>query len=283
MSEFREPMFEVVIGFKGVGKTYTTDKIINEYIKNDPSGRKGRPVLVFDINNEYCDANGYYGYKAIDFDVTEKNEYKRAEQIRLIKAPKKYRILPYRKDGVPMSYKELQIAASTIVKYFRNGMLVLEDINKYTLSQYKQEFVGMFIGLRHLGVDLVAHFQSLRAIPPKVWSDMTFLRWHKQSEKVHKYKNRISNFELFAIAGEIVDYKYLKDEHYYLWINILNEKLINVSKEDFHEGCLRYLSLYPYEFKKVKNALDAEGKLKFKSSKEAIEYFISEKTKQYLP
>jgi len=281
----REPSFEVVIGFKGVGKTYTTNGVIESYIKNDPSGWKGRPALVFDVNNEFCDSNGYYGYKAIDFDVTETNEFKRSQQIRNITAPGKYRILPYKKNGQPMTINELMVTASTIVKYYRNGMLLLEDMNKYALSNFKQEFVGMFIGLRHLGVDLVAHFQSLRAIPPKVWSDMNYLRWHKQSEKIFKYKNRITNLELFSIAEAIVDYKYSIDPHYYLWISTMQEKLINVTPEDFRKGCIAYLQYNRHEISSLMHHVDFEGdgKRKYKNEKEAVEAFIQTKSKAYLP
>jgi hypothetical protein len=281
--EQREPGFEVAIGFKGVGKTYTMNQIINSYIKNSPSGFKGRPVLVFDVNNEYCDENGYYGFKAIDFDVTEPNEFKRSEQIRNIKVAGKYRVIPYKKNRQPMSVNELMTTASTIVKYFRNGMLVLEDFNKYALSNFKQEFVGMFIGLRHLGVDLVAHFQSLRAIPPKVWSEMSFLRWHKQSEKIFKYKQRISNLELYSIAENIVDFKYLSDPHYFLWVSVMEEKLINVTPEDFKQGCIRYLSVNPREITQHMNGIDLSGNRKFKSRQECINDFIATKEKQYLP
>lgn len=282
MAEQREPSFEVVIGFKGVGKTYTTNSVIDQYVKNDPSGWKGRPALVFDVNNEYCDSNGYYGYKAIDFDVTEKNEYKRSEQIRKIIAPGKYRILPYKKNRQPMTINELMITASTIVKYYRNGLLLLEDFNKYSLSNFKQEFVGMFIGLRHLGVDLVAHFQSLRAIPPKVWSDMNFLRWHKQSEKIYKYRMRISNIELFSLAEETVDYKYQTDPRYYLWLDTMREKLSNVTPEDFKAGCIRFLSANPGEISRMMNHIDLEGRKKYTSREQAISDFIETKTKQYL-
>lgn len=279
----REPSFEVVIGFKGVGKTYTTNSVIEQYIKNDPSGWKGRPALVFDVNNEFCDQNGYYGYKAIDFDVTETNEFKRSEQIRNIVVPGKYRIVPYKKNKQPMTINELMITASTIVKYYRNGMLLLEDMNKYALSNFKQEFVGMFIGLRHLGVDLVAHFQSLRAIPPKVWSDMNYLRWHKQSEKIYKYRTRISNLELFSLAEEIVDFKYQSDRHYYLWVDTMQEKLENVTQEDFKAGCMRYLSANPGEITRMMNHISLEGNTKYKSRQEAITDFVKIKSQQYLP
>lgn len=278
----REPSMEVVIGFKGVGKTYTTNQIIDNYIKNGTDGRKGRPVLVFDINNEYSDSNGYYGYKAIDYDVTEPNEFKRAEQVRNIKAPGKYRILPFKKNKQPMSTSELVVTALTIVRYFRNGMLVLEDINKYTLSSYKQDLVGMFIGLRHLGVDLVVHFQALRAIPPRIWSNMNFLRWHKQNDKIFKYKNRIDNFELFSIAEQIVDYKYQTDQRYYLWVSVLEDRLINVTPEDFKQGCTLYLSAHANELAKLMNHIDTEGTKKYKSQQEAVTAFIESRQKKYL-
>jgi hypothetical protein len=175
--------------------------------------------------------------------------------------------------------------ASTIVKYYRNGLLLLEDMNKYALSNFSQDFVGMFIGLRHLGVDLVAHFQSLRAIPPKVWSEMSYLRWHKQSEKIIKYKQRVTNLELFSIAEAIVDYKYTIDPHYHLWVSMLQEKLINVTPEDFRKGCINYLQYNNHEIRALMAHVDFEGDggRKYKSQKEAIESFIQNKSKAYLP
>jgi len=281
----REPSFEVVIGFKGVGKTYTTNGVSDKYILNNPSGWKARPVLVFDVNNEYCDSNGYYGYKAIDFDVDEANEFKRSEQIRKIIAPKKYRIVPYQKNGQPMTINQLMITASTVVKYYRNGMLILEDINKYAGSNFKQDFVGMFIGMRHLGVDLIAHFQSLHAIPPKIWDNMNYLRWHKQAEKIIKYKNHVSNLELFTIAECIVDFNYQIDEHYYLWVDTMRQKLINVTPEDFRKGCINYLQYNRHEIGSLMRHTDLEGngQRKYKTEKEAVEAFIQTKSKAYLP
>jgi hypothetical protein len=283
--EAREPMLMVVIGFKGVGKTFTTNKEIDEYVKNGTDGRKGRPVLVFDVNNEFCDSNGYYGYKAIDFDVTEKDEFRRSLQIRNIVAPGKYRIVPYKKNRQPMTIGELMFTASTIIKYYRNGMLLLEDLNKYAMSNFKQEFVGMFIGLRHLGVDLVIHYQSLRAIPPKIWSDMNFLRWHKQSEKIIKYKNRITNMELFSLAEAVVDFKFQSDPHYYLWVSTMNEKLINVTPEDFKEACRIYLSKNRYEIRNIMSEIDLNGSgaRLYKTEKDAMNNFIENRAKQYLP
>lgn len=276
MIELREPTLEVAIGFRGVGKTYTLNEIAEDYIK-----KLRRPVLVFDVNNEYGSSN-LPGYKPIDFDILEPNEYIRSEQIRNIKAPGKYRILPFKKNRQPMSARELLLTGQTILAYYRNGMMVLEDINKYTASNFKQEFIGTFIGLRHLGVDLVVHFQSLHAIPPKVWDNMEYLRWHKCSEKIVKYKRHISNFELFSIAECVVDTNYQRDQHYYLWLNTMNEKLINVSPEDFKHGCIEYLNSHPRELNRLMGHINDDGSKKYKDKQTAIAGFAETKAKQYL-
>lgn len=274
--EAREPTFEAAIGFKGVGKTYTLNQIVGKYIED-----LKRPVLVFDVNNEYRNDNDLPGYKAIDFDVTEKSEFKRSEQIRNITAPGKYRILPFKKNRQPMTAKEMLITASTVITYFRNGMVVLEDLNKYTSSHFKQEFVGMFIGLRHLGVDLVTHFQSLRALPPKVWSDMQYLRWHKCSEPIYKYKDRVTNVELFLIAEAIVNFKYRTNPRFFLWVNVLENKISGITPEDINEGCRAYLSAYPGELSRLMNHIDLQGNKKYDSRQAAMNDFIQSKIEEY--
>lgn len=269
----REPSAEIAIGFKGVGKTYTTKKMIEDYIKNDPAtGRKGRPVLVFDVNGEYDD------YAAIDFDIEEPNEYKRAEQIRKIKAPGKYRIVSYKKNRALMSTTEMYATVITICRYYRNGLLVLEDINKYMLSNVKIDIVGMLIGLRHLGTDLIIHYQSLRAIPPRMWGNLNFLRWHKQSDGIDKYRNRLDNYELFKIGERIIEKKYLEDPRYYFWIDKLGERLINVSETDFERACLEYLSLNPGALRERERL----SKMTNSSKTDAVKTFVEEKKKQYL-
>jgi hypothetical protein len=277
--EFREPMMVVAIGFMGVGKTWTTNETVNEYIKNGPDGWRGRPVLAFDPNVEET----YHDFKALDFDVTEKNEFKRAEQVSNIKVPGRYRILPYKKNKQPMTTSEMVITAITICKFYRNGMLILEDINKYTGYSYKQDLVGMFMGLRHLGVDLIIHFQNLRAVPTRIWQNMTYLRWHKQSDPIFKIRDRISDYDLFAIAEQIVNLKYQTDEHYYLWLNNLKKRLEGVPLEDFKMGATNYLLDNPNIIYRLMKEITIDGAKKYKNSNEAINGFVEQKAKQYLP
>lgn len=273
----REPSVEVVIGFKGVGKTYTTKKIVESYIMNDPgTGRKGRPVLVFDVNGEYED------YKAIDYDVKEPNELKRVMDIKKVSGPGKYRIVAYKKDRSLMSANEKYNVLIDLTKYYRGGLLILEDINAYMLSNVKIDVVSMLIGVRHLGTDLLMHYQSLRFIPPRLWANMNYLRWHKQSDGIDKYKNRLDNFELFKIGERISEKMYQQDIRYYFWIDKMGEKLIGVDELIFEKACLEYLALTPGALKQremlSKMTLPGEGGGK----SNAVKNFIEEKKKQYL-
>jgi hypothetical protein len=269
----REPSAEIAIGFKGVGKTYTTKKMVESYIMNDAStARKGRPVLVFDVNGEYDD------YIAIDFDIEEPNEFKRATEIRKISSPGKYRIVAYKKNRALMSANEMYATVVTICRSFRNGLLILEDINKYMLSNVKIDIVSMLIGLRHLGTDLIIHYQSLRAIPPRMWANMNYLRWHKQSDGIDKYRNRLDNYELFKIGERIMERKYLSDKRYYFWVDKLGEKLINVSETDFEQAALEYLSLNPRALQERKRLSSITNGPK----RDAVKEFITEKKQQYL-
>lgn len=269
----REPSAEIAIGFKGVGKTYTTKRLVESYIMNDPqTARKGRPVLVFDVNGEYDD------FTAIDFDIDEPNELKRATEIRKIAAPGKYRIVAYKKNKAVMTPGEMYATVVTICKYYRNGLLILEDINKYMLSNVKVDIVGLLIGLRHLGNDLIIHYQSLRAIPPRMWGNMNFLRWHKQSDGIDKYKNRLDNYELFKIAERIVENKFRDDKRYYLWVDKLQERLLNVSEVDFERAAMEYIALNPRALNERKRLASVTGGAK----KDVVKDFIEEKKKQYL-
>jgi len=273
MSDLREPSALIAIGFKGVGKTYTTKAEIEKYVMNDAAtGRKARPVLVFDVNGEY------EGYTAVDFDIDEPNEAIRSAEIKKIQAPGKYRIVAYKKNRQLMNASEMYTTVISICNAYRNGLLVLEDINKYMLSNVKIDIVSTLIGLRHHGTDLIIHYQSLRAIPPRMWGNMNFLRWHKQSDGIDKYKNRLDNYELFKIGERIIEAKYLEDKYFYFWVDMLGEKLIGVSDLDFEKAALEYLGVTPGALRERERLLTLNNGNK----KDAAKNFIEQKKKQYL-
>jgi hypothetical protein len=273
----REPGIEIVIGFKGVGKTYTTKEIVNSYIMNDPgTGRKGRPVIVFDVNGEYDD------YKAIDYDVLEPQELKRVFELRQVAGPGKYRIVAYKKDRSLMNPNEKYKVLIDLAKYYRGGLLILEDINTYMLSNVKIDVIALLIGVRHLGTDLLIHYQSLRFIPPRMWANMNYLRWHKQSDGIDKYKNRLDNYELFKIGERISEKMYQTNTRYYFWIDKMGEKLIGVDELIFEKAALEYLAVTPGALRQreMLSKMVMPGEKSEKGN--AVKAFIEEKKKQYL-
>jgi len=278
----REPQLVCVVGMRGVGKTYTTKDEIKRYILSDTrTGRSSRPVIVIDVNGEY------EGYKAIDFDIDEPNEHIRAEQIRAITVPKPYRILTFHKNHQPMTPDEIISTCATVAKYFRNGLIVMEDINRYMLSNIKVDIIGLLVGLRHLGTDLIIHYQGLKAVPPRMWTNANYIRVHKYTENLDVFKERIPNYEICKLAEIIVQTQHRKGNiRYYVWCGIQDEKLIPCSdvgfNEIFEDACVQYLSINKRDLRDYMDLTDREGTKKFSGRPEALNAWISERKVQYL-
>jgi Cdc6-like AAA superfamily ATPase len=95
--EEREPKLMVAVGAKGVGKTYTTNKVIRQYLNGNPStGAVPRKVLILDVNGEYTDYKRLALNDVLKFTVHPKIEARR--------------IAPYKADGNKMSMSEVSQA-----------------------------------------------------------------------------------------------------------------------------------------------------------------------------
>lgn len=264
----RQPGLFIVTGKKGVGKSYTTEEYLNKYIISDrKSGFKGRPVLIFDINDEYGK------YKAIDYDVDEPNDIIRGKPIRMIRAPKIYRIKHQKKNGAFMNLNEKLTTSLDICSNFADGLMLFEDILQYAGSNLKRDFIGQIISTRHRNVDAIIHYQSLAKVPPTMWENLNYIRMHKQNDKISDYRNKIKvNYELVRIAQLIVDYRYQHgDQYYYIWIDIGRDKLTRVTKNDFIEGCKKYLGENTKEIKAIQSIYSE------KDTQKAIELWIEQK------
>ena len=90
----REPKLLVAVGKKGVGKSYTTEKMIQQYVRGNPSkGVPPRRVLILDVNDEYT------SYKAIRIqDVTLFSAHPMIEA---------RRIRPFLDDGKKMTLDDV--------------------------------------------------------------------------------------------------------------------------------------------------------------------------------
>jgi len=298
----RQPIAMVAVAMQGGGKTYTTMQELAIYQQ-----KFRRSVLILDINGEYTQ------YKAIYYDAREPDRRKRAlgnpktnrMGIAGIRLPRIYRILGIRPDNIPMSEAELVELIYTITNYYTNGLLLCEEMNRYIRRQVPAGFYSFMATLRHRGVDLIMHYQSIGDAHPDIWRQTKSLRLHRVMDSVRRIKDKIPNFELTRIAELAIEKNYfiganLKSEtlkkygdelkvpkneklvyeyyiYYKVYINFEKMKIIDISDEDFRIACERYLYQERREIRDILQEEDENGHKKYKSKQEAINKLISDK------
>lgn len=230
----REPQFIVATGKKGVGKTYITLKSIGRYVLSDPAtGKKGRKVLIYDVNQEYTQ------FKTIAIEDVARFSMSNIIEVR--------RILPITKDGKAMAIDEIVSLLNEILQNFRGGLLVLEDINRYLLDTRTPEIIGMLATNRHRDLDVICHLQSLSPMTTRMWQNCSVVRFHCQIDDIYRYKNRIPNYELFKIAQHLVNNKFEEGYTRFFCYVYNEENLIKgkYTKSDFKKACIEYLTENP--------------------------------------
>jgi hypothetical protein len=210
----REPKLLVAIGKKGVGKSYTTEKMIQSYVVGNPAkGVPARRVLILDVNDEYVN------YKAIRIqDITLFSVHPMIE-VR--------RIRPFLDDGKKMTLDDIAQTLFIILDTFRNGLLLIEDVNKYISDFMPNDLTGAICTNRHIGVDIILHYQSIGRITSKVWQNVNIIRLHKFTDTVKKHKHKFEDkFEYLSICEAMINHKYEQGEkHFYLYADIDNDKI----------------------------------------------------------
>jgi hypothetical protein len=272
----REPKLIIATGTKGVGKTHTTAHVIERYIKANPfNGKKARKVLIYDVNMEWTDEElrkkgCTYSAKVLALkDLPQWVQQKRVE-VR--------RIIPIDDKGQPLNIDQLVDLLEQILYYFRGGMLVLEDINKYLIDTRTSEIIGTMATNRHRDMDIYIHLQSLAPVTTRMWQNCQVVRFHKQMDDVNRYKQRLPNAELYFIVQKLTNAKYLEDNRFYCYIDNELGKIKGLfSKRDFQKAVYSYLAEHP---KAVSNARKRFGSGK-KGNEQAMEYCLNEKMIYY--
>ena len=211
----REPKLGMAVGKKGIGKTYQTKLMLDSYILGNPGkGVKPRRVLILDVNDEFTD------YKALSMsDLVKFSVMPRAE-IR--------RIRPFNEDtGIRLTLKEIGDCLWNILHYFRGGLLLIEDINKYVSDYLPNDLVGAICSNRHTDLDIIMHFQSIGRIGTKIWQNSNWIRFHKNSDAVERHKNKFPDkYELFCIVENLVNNQYFNgNNRYFVYVDLDDEKI----------------------------------------------------------
>jgi len=230
----------LVTGMQGVGKSHRTLQELRLYTRTDPkTGRLGRPALILDTNNEYQEK----GIETIYYNVDDKKNA--GYYISKFRRPEIRRIGLLKPNGVPMSMEEKKKAFYDICNNFRNGIVLFEDINTYIVQTAKEEITSTLVNLRHRGLDVIMHVQSLSAITTRMFQNARYIRFHAQTDDIDRYMNRITDYEMVKIAQLIVNKQRLMGNlRYFVFIDLIERKIKGCSVDQYKEGLREYLSAY---------------------------------------
>lgn len=255
----RQPMIMLVCGETGVGKTYRNKQEIKKYLRDDPvKKRPGRKVLAFDTNDD-----DYPEFRSVN-----------PNHVKALTVAAARRIRPYHIDGRPMDTADKKVVVEKILKHFRNGLVVLDDIDHYMSGAKGQSMIGALCTVRHKGIDILLTHQSIAKITTSEWQNCTWLRLHHQVDDVTRYRERIPRYALVRIAQLIVDEQYQASSRafaagrfsqavfqerksFFVYINMREQKLSGCCRRAFIRNAKRYLD--QEEGKKIRMLLNEQS------------------------
>jgi hypothetical protein len=239
----REALLGIAVGRKGVGKTYTTLQLIQEYLKGNPAlGTEPRKVLILDVNNEFLNVKAdqnedFENIKAISLDDIKKFTLSNKIEAR--------RVSILKPNGGKMTLVELAQALAHILENYQNGLLLIEDINKFVSDSLPNDLVGSIITQRHVSVDVITHFQSIgKAAHPKLWANCNWLRFHQCDDTVERHKVKFGgNTEHLRILEKMVNIEYESgNKRFYAYLNKDDGKIQGqFTKKQFQYAIYQYL------------------------------------------
>ena len=281
----REAFVTIATGLMGIGKSYVSEQVIKAYAKANPT----RSILIFDPNFE----DTWNTFPSVHFDILEIQRAKKQEKktgTRIItdseknisKLPPGIRIIvPFTIYKERMNTEQMQLTMITICNSFRNGLVMLEDVNKYTISFEKTEIQSAFKAVRHNSQDFIIHLQSLNPIRPVIFEATRVLRMHYDGYDLNKIKSKIADyFDLLKIAQLIINKKYRSGEElsrnydpeiyktiinsykrFYLFVHLKDRCISGITKTDFIMACNEFLTENQNEYKAQLSKVAYENKV----------------------
>lgn len=239
---------------------------------NPTTGRVGRRCLVFDTN---VASGSYKDFRTIDFDVTkDKPEDQAAAIHRWPVTSKECRrvIAKVKAGGKDMDMVQMNKTALTLMSEFKNGQLVLEDMNHYLYGAAQMAFYSQLIRVRHKSVDLTLIVQSLGVVDPRMWINSAYLRMHKCIDSVDRIKKRVGSdrFKILKIAELIVDAQYdAGNKRYFVYVDLRDTKIIGVTKEKtMTDAIKKFINFEQGELKRFCQNRDLDPKKDLAKAKE---------------
>lgn len=238
----RECRIIIACGKRGVGKSVETIRQIDEYVAGNPvKGVKPRKALIFDVNDEFS-SFWFFGQQRripaiairdiMKFSIHPKIEIRR--------------IRPFWDDGRKMTINDMGEVLGIILENYRNGLLLVEDINKYLSDAMPSDLIGSLATSRHIGLDIITHFQNIgRAGNPKLLGNLNMIRLHKTNDTVERHKNKFEEkTEILQIAEYIINKRYFEgDTRFFVYVDIENMKIRGkFSTEEVDDAIHQYIT-----------------------------------------
>lgn len=198
----RYAKFTVVPGRRQTGKTNETLEQLYNAVRN------GRKAIVYDCMDEF----GAYIYRPDEPPHKISPIYlKDIPRFSVQNFPEIRRIRPYNDDGTRMTRNDLQENLAFVLNNFKNGILLIEDINKYVADNAPSDIIGSLATLRQASVDVIAHFQLVGKVAnPKIMGMANYIRLHKTNDSVKKYAEGFQDMlDIMMIAENIVEARYM--------------------------------------------------------------------------
>lgn len=229
-----EPSVTIVIGRTRIGKTVQNVREIDVYTSNH-NGKKPRKALIFDINNE----KEYRKYQTLN--PTPENIQKFIHQPTI----EARRIACVNQDGSGMTPKEKMKLLKLVIQNFRDGMFCLDDIDKVAMFSRDQDFIGILMGMAHVGLDPMITKQSIGMVSQYEFRNLTYIRLHKTVDSIRNptVRKRAVNYELIRIAELIINEQVdvVKNIRYFLYIDMRNLWLIGCSRAAFNRALQKFI------------------------------------------
>jgi choline kinase len=208
-----------------------------------------RRVLILDVNDEFTDVKAIRIQDVGVFSVHPMIEIRR--------------IRPFLDNGKKMTLDDIANTLFLILENYRNGLLLIEDINKYISDTMPNDLVGAICTNRHIGVDIIIHYQSIGRITSKVWQNLNVIRMHKITDAVKRHKHKFEDkFEYLSIAEILINQEYEKgNKRFFLYVNVDDEKVYGAfTKQQFENAVTIFIqNNYSNIINPMLNARDERG------------------------
>jgi hypothetical protein len=285
MGNLREPLLGIAVGRKGVGKTYATLQMLQPYLKGNPvTGAKPRKVLILDVNNEFGNVQEDQNPDFVNVKGLRLEDVKKFADSNLVEAR---RVSILKEGGGKMNLKELAEALSYILLHYHNGLLLIEDINRFVSDSMPSDLIGSIVTQRHASVDVITHFQTIgKAAHPKIWGNANWIRYHKCDDSVERHKNKFAGtLEHLKILEKMVDIEYYQgNKRFFAYLDKDTGKIKGAfSKKQFQYAIYKYLEdNYNKVVKPMMNKKDLmTGKPIYTDHKSLAKMLIKEYTENY--